>query len=216
MGKLDFVYKGQTFLKVKPTDNTKAVNEAEKDLELIAEQYAFLFSDIATQQITSDVPVAKEKLDKLEDLKKRIINLKVAAELEKVDTNGMDHFWRMDFNKSFYYLTSIPNSKKEAVIMNMFPTLDAVSKEYKSLEDITKEKFIGKKYVSYNGVTAYVLYEYDEGFLGIVINDDNVPLGPAIGFKTDGVVLKYIDENIPELDNMDYIYDYVYHLKRSL
>ena len=44
----------------------------------------------------------------------------------------------MDFNKSLYYLTSIPNSKKEAVIMNMFPTLDAVTKEYKSLEDITK------------------------------------------------------------------------------
>ena len=254
MAKLLNTFKGQTFVKVKPTDNRKAIEDSKKMFVETKRDLADLKERMEKQKsindsFTKELREFRDRLSKqenitqknmtdLENLEKRLIehemiSQKYADEFDalkdqllsyikgcnqpRYDMTGMDHFWSMDYTKEKYILTTIPNAKGDIIIQNHFPNLEEISKEYRSFEDIfTNAEFIGKVLHNEdeNAPRAYVLYDFEEGFLGYTINDENRPIGPALGLK--GVPLPSIvtDESIPELNTPRLLYRYVEAFKR--
>lgn len=198
---------GDTFIKVKPTDNTELLKETAKELKGLKREFEELNSKVNLEKVskTSDI----EKLIELEDE----IRMKSSALLmPKIDVGGMDHFWSLSQYGEMFCLTQVPNQKGDEISQKFFPSMNLIYREFRNLRDIfnNEESFIGKKVYFHDDIVVYVLFEFEEGFIGHLLKN-GMPCGPVVGFSKPK---EYSDESMVELDDPELIYNYIKILKR--
>lgn len=199
------VYLGQTFLKVIPTDRSLLIETSKKASIELAKKYNEL--------------KAKENLTKKE--KKELITImndlrevSVAANLDRFDYMGMDHFWTLTSDNTAFNLFTIPIMERDIMLQYRFNSIDKIFGEYRSLDDIVEnEPIVGKKLHAQNDMEAYILYELENLLIGIGLNEEGIPIGPLLARKYGVKDIAYIDESIPELDDPQILYEYVKILK---
>ena len=198
---------GDTFIKVKPTDNTELIKETTKELKELKRKFEKLNSKVNLEKVskTSDI----EKLIELEDE----IRMKSSALLmPKIDVGGMDHFWSLSQYGEMFCLTQVPNQKGDEISQKFFPSMNLIYREFRNLRDIfsNEESFIGKKVYFHDDIVVYVVFEFEEGFIGHLLKN-GAPCGPIIGFSKPK---EYSDESMIELDDPELFYNYIKILKR--
>lgn len=210
MAKLDMVYDGEFFLKVRPTDNTQEIENSIKEFKVLKHEYETLRESIGRKEF-----VTRSDVDELNDLYKNLMIVKANTSIPSMNTNGMDHFWELGIRPNSFVLTTIPNNANDEFILNEYKNLDMISKEYRSVPDIVENsEFIGRrKHFEGQDHSIYMLYRYEEGTFGYLVDDQrNAVIGFAIaydpfeGFKPNG-------DNIPELDSPGLLYRFINKLK---
>ena len=202
----NYIFIGQTFLKVKPIDRLREMQMCAEDMYDLAEDYTRL----AKKGTLSDNE--KKELDSIVDeFGAKCSFLKG----DRYDETGMDHFWTLTVSEAGFCLITIPNHTKDIIVMESFKSAEDISKYYRSLDDIiANAKFIGKKLHSAYNSPAYILYDIGDQLLGISLDDDGNPIGPVLAKKNGAKRIYYEDETMPELDDPEVLHNYVRKMKK--
>ena len=151
------VYVGQTFLKVKPTDRSKLIEVSKKAFEELSMRYFELMNKEKT---------TKEELAEIVVLTNDINEVYKSANLDPLDYTGMDHFWTLTSDDTGFNLFTIPNHKKDVLLMDRFMSIEKIFEEFRSLDDIVANStFVGKKLHGGYGAGAYILYDFNKYIL---------------------------------------------------
>ena len=213
MGNLDMVFNDQILIKVKPDDNMEAIENAKKRF-LESKKKIDAIQKKCIQEKKYTVEDANNAAQAYSELTAAFAEAKINAK----NYDGMDHFWTLRLNSKGYTLTTIPNKLNDEYIQKKYYNLDDVSKYYRSLSDIMKEEnFVGKaqSFDDAPNMFMYVLYDYEEGFIGYLVDYDINIKATVVAVKTECGRFDFDGDNIPELDEPRLVYKYINKLKNN-